>query len=232
MKLFAAFAFADQSSLGFDPTIQPDPGNRGQFVITIHPDDDKQNPRKFRTTKILSSYGAEPLRGRGTRVFEAVEIDENGDSNGSPVVLKDIWIDSDRTREGNILASMCTAANDEDKQLLEKYFLTTICHGDVWTELDILDDTANALMRGLNITLGRGSLFKLQRRPFIQNHEPPSGSQGLRLMSRVQAPHSHLRYAHKTHYRIVFKEKGVTMDRMRSLPGVITVLTETASGAF
>jgi len=78
-------------------------------------------------------------------------------------VLKDIWVDSDRMREGNILALLHAAANDEDKQLLEKHFLTTICHGDVWTELDILDDTANALMRGLNITPGRDSLFKLQR---------------------------------------------------------------------
>jgi hypothetical protein len=50
-------------------------------------------------------------------------------------VLKDTWIDSDRTREGNILASLHAAANDEDKQLVEKHFLTTICHGDVWTEL-------------------------------------------------------------------------------------------------
>ena len=218
VKLFAAFAFADQKSLGFDPTIQPVPGNRGQFVITVHPDDDKQNPRRFRTTRILSSYGAESLRGRGTRVFEAVEIDGDGDSNGSPVVLKDIWIDSDRMREGNILASLHSAADDKDKQLLKSYFLTTICHGDVWTTLDILDDTANALMRGLNIASGRGSLFKLQQKPFIPNHEPPSGSAGLRATSRVQAPHSHLRYAHKTHYRIVFKEKGITIDRMRSLP--------------
>ena len=147
-------------------------------------------------------------------------------------MLKDIWIDSDRTREGNILASLHATANDEDGQLFEKHFLTTICHGDVWTELDLLDDTANALMRGLNITPGHGSLFKLQRKPFIQNNRPPSGSEGLRAMSRLQAPHSHLRYAHKTHYRIVFKEKGVTIDRMKSLPDVMTVLTETVSGAF
>jgi hypothetical protein len=135
-------------------------------------------------------------------------------------VLKDTWVDSDRTREGNIIASLHSAANDEDRQLVEKHFLTTICHGDVWTEPDILDDTANALMRGLNITPDRDSLFKLQRTPFIQNYGPPSGSE------------SHLRYAHRTHYRIVFKEKGITIDRIRSLPDVMTVLSETVSGAF
>ena len=131
-------------------------------------------------------------------------------------MLKDTWADSDCTREGNTLALLHAAANDEDRQLVEEHFLTTVCHGDVWTEIDILDDTANTLMRGLNITLGRDSLFELQRNLFIPNYELPSGS----------------KYAHKTHYRIVFKEKGITIDRIRSLPDVMTVLTETISGAF
>ena len=68
------------------------------------------------------------------------------------VMLKNIWVDSDRTREGNILALLRAVTNDEDsRQLVEKHFLTTICHGDVWTETDIHDDTANTLMRGSNI---------------------------------------------------------------------------------
>jgi hypothetical protein len=132
-----------------------------------------------------------------------------------PVVLKDFWVNSDRSREGNILASLhaLAAADDDDKHLVEKHFLTTICHGDVWTEPDILDDTANALMRGLNITPDHESLFQSRRNSFLHNYEPPSGS-------------------HKTHYRIVFKEKGITIDRLKSLPDVMTVLTETISGAF
>ena len=135
-------------------------------------------------------------------------------------MLKDIWVDSDRTREGNIVALLHAAANDEDNELVEKHFLTTICHGDVWTELDILDDTANALMRGLNITPDHGSLFGLQRRQFTQNYIPYFVSE------------SRLRYRHKTHYRIVFKEKGITIDRIRSLPDVMAVLIETVRGAF
>ena len=215
--------------LGFDPTIQPVSGSKKEFIITIHPANNKQNCRTFQTTQVLSSYGAEPLRGRGTRVFEAVEV---GDPQSLPVVLKDIWIDSDRTREGDILALLHTAANDEDRVLLKKHFLTTICHGDVWTEPHILDDTANALMRGLNITPDHDSLFTLQRKQLTPKYEPPSGSGPLQAVSRVQAPHSHLRYTHKTHYRIVFKEKGVTVDCMKNLPDVMAILTESISGAF
>jgi hypothetical protein len=102
-------------------------------------------------------------------------------------------------------------ADDEDKKLIEKHFLTAICHGDVWTEFNVLDNTENALVRGLKVITDRQ--FRLQRKQLvIQKHEPASGSEGLRAISRLQAPHSHLKYAHKTHYRIVSNEKGITVD--------------------
>ena len=68
--------------------------------------------------------------------------------------------------------------------------------------------------------------------PLHQKYQPSSGSEGLCAISCIQALHSHLRYAHKTHYRIVFKEKGITIDCIKSLPDVMTVLTETVRGAF
>jgi hypothetical protein len=37
-------------SLGFDPAIRLAPDNSGQFIITVHPDNDK---RSFRTTQAL-----------------------------------------------------------------------------------------------------------------------------------------------------------------------------------
>ena len=234
VQLFAAFAFADQESLGFDTTIQPDKDNKGQFIITIYPDNDKKNPKRLRTIQSISSYGAEPLQGRGTRVFSCVEIDGNGESFDPPVVIKDIWIDSDHRREGEILKELYEKAEDTDKQLVEKHFLTAIYQGDVWTTHDTRDDTANALMRGLNIAADHASLFPLQRKPNIQKSEPPPGSDGLRATTRVQARRGPLliRYGHKTHYRIVFKEKGVTVDHLKSLPDVMTVLGEAVDGAF
>ena len=147
-------------------------------------------------------------------------------------MIKDIWIDSDRMREGNIVASLHAAANDEEKELVEKRFLTTICHGDVWIEPDTLDDTANALMRGLNIARDHDSLFKLQQKPSIPTHDPPSGSDHLRVTTRVQVPRLNLGYADKIHYRVVFKEQCTTIDKMRSLPDVMTVLSETVGGEF
>ena len=231
VRLFAAFVFADKKSLGFDPTIDRIPGEPTQLIVTVHPDNDNKYPRRFRTTNIVSSFGAEPLRGRGTRVFEAIEIDRQGCEIGSPVVLKDIWIDHDRTREGISLAQLYDEADDEDKELVKKHFLTVVCHGDVWTEPDILDDTEIGLMRGLKAPID--SMFELQQKQLVvSKHQAASGSQGLRATSRLHAPHPTLKYMHKTHYRIVFKEKGVTIDLIPSLPEVMKVLTETVTGAF
>jgi hypothetical protein len=52
-----------------------------------------------------------------------------------------------------------------------------------------------------------------------------------RATGHLQASRSNLTYLHKTHYRTAFKEKGKTVDRIETLPEVITVLTETVSGA-
>jgi hypothetical protein len=230
IKLFAAFAFADQKSLGFDPTMEmcEDDQKQTQFIISVHPHDKKQQSRKFRTLRLISSYGAEPLRGRGTRVFKVIEIDQSECYKGLPVVLKDIWIDNDRTKEGFILEQLHLEADDEDKQLVERHFLNTVCHGYVWTDDATLDDTNNTLMRGLDLTTYK--TFKLQKGS-LQRYPLATGSEGLLAVSRFRAPHSHARYSPKTHYRIVFEEDGITIDRITSLPEVMKALTETARGA-
>ena len=68
-------------------------------------------------------------------------------------MLKDAWVDSERTREGEILSALYETANVEDKVLVRRHFLTTFCHGEVLTEMNIVDDTANTPMRVLNITV-------------------------------------------------------------------------------
>ncbi len=150
-------------------------------------------------------------------------------------MLKDTWVDSDRMREGDILTSLHAAADEEDKELIEAHFLTTISHGDVWTESDIVDDTAMALMRGLNITKEHPLLFQLERKSIIQGETSAPGAEYHRALCCTQLvvpPRDSIRYAPKTHYRIVFKEVCTTIDRIRSLPDVMGVLTETVSGAF
>ena len=62
------------------------------------------------------------------------------------MVLKDNWIDKDRAREGTILAQLYSEARGEDKVLMKKYFLTTVCHGDIWLDENVADETEESIM--------------------------------------------------------------------------------------
>ena len=121
------FVFADRISLGFDPTIHHVIGQPEQLVITVHPGQDWEKLRCFFTKSIISLSGAEPLQGQGTCVYKATKLDKSGDEQGTDVVLKDIWINKDHMREGEILTQLYSEAKGEDKGLVQKYFLTTVC---------------------------------------------------------------------------------------------------------
>jgi Fungal protein kinase len=161
-------------------------------------------------------------------VFEAIEINELNRDQGADVVLKDIWIDTDRTREGAILAQLYNKANDQDKALVQRYSLTAICHGDVWIHEAVVDDTEKALMRNLP---SPDSVFIL-RANSVSESQSGTGSEALRAMTRLGHQDVDLKYAHKTHYRIVFKEKGITIDRIPTLHRVLETLIETVDGAL
>ncbi|KAF9509518.1 hypothetical protein BS47DRAFT_1487893 [Hydnum rufescens UP504] len=137
VELFAAFAFADRRSLGFYATMVRTPGDPTHFIITIHPHHDSGKPRRFRTRQIISS--------------SAIEVEDGGKETRGPVVLKDIWIDHDRMREGDILTQLYNDVDGEDKRLAKKHFLTPICHGDVLVAPDTADDTRD-IMRRLKTT--------------------------------------------------------------------------------
>jgi hypothetical protein len=93
-----------------------------------------------------------------------------------------MWIDSDRTREG-VIFGLYDEADDEDKVLVKKHFLTTTCHGDVSMGAAV-DDTANALMRRLKVT--EDGVFELQRKQLVlQKREVGPGSEGLRTTCRL-----------------------------------------------
>lgn len=208
--------------------MQRNPKDPTNFIFTVHSHHDHSNKKRFRTTEIISSSGAEPLRGRGTRVFAAIEIDEIGDDkNEKIVVLKDTWIDKDRMREGDILAQLSKEANDADRALVNKYFLTTVFHGDVWLCPEAVDDTEKGLMRELAPTSHRFYLTNM-------------GSASTRKLHNEQQRHSQMtrdfgqtyNYSHKAHYRIVFDEKGTTIDKIDRSRDVMRALADTLGGAF
>jgi hypothetical protein len=125
--------FARDVDLGRDPTVKRTcDGSLAYYDITIHVNiNNKAIERIYRTSQTLSDRSADALRGRGTRVFKAHLLDAEGKETGDAVVIKDVWSDSNRDREGDIMREICNEVSSEDVIKLRKYLLTVECHGDV-----------------------------------------------------------------------------------------------------
>src|SRR5277367_399277 len=80
--------------------------------------------RTFRTLRCIANYGAVGIRSRGTRVFEVTDVDKPG----SIYVLKDVWIDEDRTPEGMTLLDIRGRLKQDNPDALQ-HFLDVECHG-------------------------------------------------------------------------------------------------------
>jgi hypothetical protein len=93
---------ANPSGLGFDPTIRcitADPTAQRQYRIKVHDNKDegqqsidREQSYIFTTQNIVANYRAVSIRSRGTWDFEGTQGEE---PNGTSVVIKDVWIDSD-----------------------------------------------------------------------------------------------------------------------------------------
>ena len=110
IHIVLSFSYADEAELGWDPTIKRIYSKwEVQYKITVHDEKDGEHGVEravgesvYLTTRILSDFGADGLRCRGTRVFEARLLDGKGDATRDPVAIKDVWVDEDRGREGTI----------------------------------------------------------------------------------------------------------------------------------
>jgi hypothetical protein len=108
-------------------------------------------------------FGADALLGRGTRVFEARKLDDEGNPVGDTVATKDVWGDDDREREGTVREKSHQGARGEDKVLIEKYFLTVLDHGDVVINGQV-DHIRDLIMRHRDVPVDRRFLLPLETR--------------------------------------------------------------------
>ena len=200
-----------------------------QYNIVVR---DKNTAREttFRTRKILSNIGADALQGRGTRVWEVIELDVDGNEKDvDTCVLKDVWADVDRDREGDILAAIRREAKGRSSswvKRVEKYFLTTATYGDVYVngkpdksrrwevpkKVGLLElKTGPKESRRVATNLAAVGAIAL---------EPRSGEPVIQY------------YSTKVHHRIVFKEKGTTIRDIKSLHSVFRYLGQAMNGEF
>jgi Fungal protein kinase len=216
---------ADEAALGWDPTIIRgfDDGGKPYYDIVVH--DKTSGEKTYRTSKILFSYGADPLRGRGTRVFEG-RLLEDGMPSGHSVAIKDGWVDHDRKREATILADLYAEADEADKLLIEQHFLTVLAYGDVIVSGQI-DHTRDLIMRGKDVPTS--SQFLLTNLP------PLRSTRGLSTLTYddsalTRAQRATYRFSDKVHNRTVYKEVAAPIYTVKGLAVSFQVLQDTTIG--
>ena len=138
--------YAKPHELGYDTTMST-PADaqlrvKNQWDITIHSavhgqeeegvdtgsveESTRASDVTFRTTELISSIGAEAVRSRGTRVWQAQQLDA-GKMQPTKVVMKDYWVDSNRMREPVVRLKMLEdAPTAKAKNILRRHLLTPL----------------------------------------------------------------------------------------------------------
>ncbi|PSS18944.1 hypothetical protein PHLCEN_2v3160 [Hermanssonia centrifuga] len=210
--------------LGYDPTIKllgdsEDP----RYEITVRSDLDGSE-RIYRTLGLLSDAGACALRGRGTRVWKAIKI-EDGQECGEPVALKDSWIDAGRPREGYILTQMRGYNNPERLSgYAEKFFLTAECYGDVFVDRELGHvDAVRPFLMPESRSLSESDSNTTPRAPTSS-----MGCEDALISHKKPGQNIHPSVGRQVHHRIVFKEICTSLYREKSLSTIFRLLGQVA----
>ena len=228
IRLFVSLAFGTTSQLGYDPTvkrIKQDKGPQYEFLVC---------DTTYRTLSVLSDLGADPLLGRGTRVFQ---VYDTKDPSRTPRTLKDVWVETDRRREGDILADLLgkisLTSQAEDLESARRHFLTILCHEDVM--IDGRKDHTEYLLGGENLPAECDymqlpeTLFR-QIRASEGSHIASTGGVWVNPCTRILAQRKE-RVPSRAHYRIVFEEVGLAVHYLPSLPDVCHALHDAVEGS-
>ncbi|KAH9476624.1 hypothetical protein JR316_0010537 [Psilocybe cubensis] len=106
IQILIAFLFATEEELGYDSMVKLAPDGNYTFKLPRLPGSDEF--RLFRTVEGLSVYHSNIITGQMTRVYKVVEVRENGEAFGDPLVLKDVWLDSSAKTEKEIQDAIFT----------------------------------------------------------------------------------------------------------------------------
>jgi len=233
IRTFASFAFASREDLGYDPTITRTLADgQPQYEIQVM-------DKVYRTTDVLSNFGADAIIGRGTRVFKVYDIK---DVNKTPRVLKDVWVEEDRSREGEILNNLFAKIQlegGEDKlRDAQRYFLTSVTYGDVKIHGQ-LDHTRNLIMRGGDPFLeGNSMLLTIgnltRRKPSHRSeHTRASNIGNVPVFEDPRRRTARPRSAPipvRVHHRMVCEEVGVAIHNLTNLRDVYQSLCDALKG--
>ena len=235
IRFFAAVLFCPLGEIGWDPTITRAEGHEDQFDIVVHTFLDSGATysgidRIFRTIECISAEKVGSIRGRATRAWRCVELDSAGRvKNGKQVVLKDTWIDIGRMPEGFVKDELIAATvTDKERTILEEGLLTVLCHGNVLLDPvnRVADVTAlpsdNPVWQLMNEFGPSAASLNRKEEETRKMNKPRKGA---------EVTTTPIIYHQKGHYRVVFKEVGITLNNVRSLSNNFKAIAQLIQGS-
>ncbi|KAJ3556690.1 hypothetical protein NM688_g1890 [Phlebia brevispora] len=203
-----SLSFSELHQLGWDPTMREiHVDNHLQYDITVRSAD--AETVVYRTLGLLSDSNTHDILGRGTRVWKAVKL-VDGEAAGSPVALKDAWVDSTREREGDNVSQILQGGFAKEHPELNEHIMKVQTHGDVFVA-GVQDHTPTFLCSG----------------SASANELSPRAAQS-RLRKGDSAPVPQF----QVHYRIVYQEVGESLAEVTSLYTVFKALEEALYGVL
>ncbi|KAI0797194.1 hypothetical protein C8Q75DRAFT_888257 [Abortiporus biennis] len=241
IRAMTAFAFASKEELGWDHSVElhRPVSEPPYYTFEVHEWKDGKviKTHKYRTVEPLSTFSADAIIGRATRVYKAVLIDPvTGKPGTQTVALKDYWLDEDRATENEIQQAIYEDARGNQRQtaILQKHLLTIVREGAVPTVDGNVDNT-KTIMRDLD--LRREEFHKLLLKDYsdqIRQIRHGSGHHFAPSSGRNELPY--IFSAPKKHIRLVYFEVGIALhsiDRphtffstIRDIVIALEVLTE------
>ncbi|KAF8524509.1 hypothetical protein JB92DRAFT_2806518 [Gautieria morchelliformis] len=216
-----SFCFATETQMGWDPTIEclSIAGSSEQYEIQVQ---DKVTGKVVyvKTVELIADFGADAVCGRGTRVWKALL--RQSDGTDMLVVVKDVWVDADRVREGDIRTMFEEqASNDKThKDKIAKHFVTVLFSGDVLIDGQI-DDTFDFIQRGHEIPLDSDELeLRDGIAVSVSTRGLPITYPTMPLFRRVYRP--------KAHYRLIFAQVAQPIYSIRTLPQFFLAMRDAA----
>ncbi len=233
VHLFLAIMSATEEELDWDTSMRWVANKPGILDITVRLENGKESV--FCTIRTISNFRTDGLLWKGTQVWKMAQV-MAGKVVGPHCVLKDVWIKADHSREGNTLLSLCNSKPSQWFHMqINKHFLRTLCHGDVFVKdhggNSQADDTCWVMMRGQDIP--DFSVFNL--RPLPQPclpSDPSKTAVGHHFaMEKIYIfPKPPIKVTAQRHYQIIFKEVCRALHDKTSLQFIFKVLSEAIHG--
>ncbi|KAL0567884.1 hypothetical protein V5O48_014111 [Marasmius crinis-equi] len=242
-----ATSFATLEELGYDPTVKR-VLYKGEWHYDFKVVGEDGKDHWYRTVRSIATHRAQRLPGRGVRVYEVIELDENSQPiERDTCVLKDYWLTTDSKSESEIQDDIITRAHKVrggDPEDIKKHFMT-ILHD--WVvkigraDRSYDDDTLLHLhrknppedpeMHTLKETVDE-TLPSPPKLPGVNRQ--PTGSLNMPAPpprhDLPDEPDEPYVFEPRVHRRLIFKEVGVTLEKLTNQRHLAQSLAEATEG--